>query len=124
MQKTYTKLATKEQQTLRKHRIVFTSTKGILKKQKWIILDIDEHGITYRGRPSFRNKMFFCMYQSIDQISIDDQSFILTIKINIPQTHSHIYQIDLKEFDGELWNNFIKIRDVITSFAGNKLEHN
>jgi len=45
------KLAPRENQPVRKHRTVFTSTKGLLRKQKWVALDIDEYGITYHSDP-------------------------------------------------------------------------
>ncbi|MDG3136244.1 hypothetical protein [Streptococcus suis] len=120
MKKTYGKLALKEQQTIRKYRTVFTSTKGLLKKQKWVILDIDEYGMTYRSEPKHTCEMFSTMYEAIEEITIDGCSFILNIKTkNDP---SRVYRIDLKKFDGDLWSNFVKIRDIVTVFAGTKLK--
>lgn len=31
---------------------------------------------------------------------------------------SRFYEIDLKKFDGDLWQNFQKIKTVLTNFAG------
>lgn len=52
------KLAPKENQPVRKHRTVFTSTKGLFRKQKWVVLDIDEYGITYRSNQDIKEKCF------------------------------------------------------------------
>ena len=43
------KLSKSEEQPIRKYRTVFTSTKGLFRKKRWVMLDIDEHGITYRS---------------------------------------------------------------------------
>ena len=111
------KLAQKENQPVRKHRTVFTSTKGVFKKQKWVVLDIDEYGITYHSNPGYKGEMFSSMYLVLQEIKIDERSFTLTIKKN----DHEIYVIDLKKLDGDLWSNFQIIKEKITSFAGNKL---
>lgn len=114
MKPVYGKIAPKDEQPIRKNRIVFTSTKGFLKKQKWIILDMDEHGMTYRSQPGRYAKMFSSVYENLEEIVIDAHSFILTIK-----TKHDVYQIDLKRFDGDLWSNFQKIKTLLINFAGN-----
>ena len=111
------KLAPRENQPVRKHRTVFTSTKGVFKKQKWVVLDIDEYGITYHSKPGYKGEMFSSMYLVLQEIKIDERSFTLTIKKN----DHEIYVIDLKKLDGDLWSNFQIIKEKITSFAGNKL---
>lgn len=111
------KLAPKENQPVRKHRTVFTSTKGLIRKQKWVVLDIDEYGITYHSNPGYKGEMFSSMYLVLQEIKIDERSFTLTIKKN----DHEIYVIDLKKLDGDLWSNFQIIKEKITSFAGNKL---
>jgi hypothetical protein len=111
------KLAPKENQPVRKHRTVFTSTKGVFKKQKWVVLDIDEYGITYHSKPGYKGEMFSSMYLVLQEIKIDERSFTLIIKKN----DHEIYVIDLKKLDGDLWSNFQIIKEKITSFAGNKL---
>lgn len=58
MEKIYCKLAPKGQQHIRKHRVVFTSTKGLFRKQRWVMLDIDENGITYNSEPGHTGDMF------------------------------------------------------------------
>lgn len=110
------KLAPKENQPVRKHRTVFTSTKGLLRKQKWVALDIDEYGITYHSDPGYKGEMFSSMYLVLQEIKIDERSFTLTIKKN----DHEVYVIDLKKLDGDLWSNFQIIKEKITSFAGNK----
>ena len=111
------KLAPKENQPVRKHRTVSTSTKGLIRKQKWVVLDIDEYGITYHSNPGYKGEMFSSMYLVLQEIKIDERSFTLTIKKN----DHEVYVIDLKKLDGDLWNNFQIIKEKITSFAGNKL---
>ena len=111
------KLAPKENQPVRKHRTVFTSTKGLIRKQKWVVLDIDEYGITYHSNPGYKGEMFSSMYLVLKEIKIDERSFTLTIKKN----DHEVYVIDLKKLDGDLWSNFQIIKEKITSFAGNKL---
>ena len=111
------KLAPKENQPVRKHRTVFTSTKGLIRKQKWVVLDIDEYGITYHSNPGYKGEMFSSMYLVLQEIKIDERSFTLTIKKN----DHEVYVIDLKKLDGDLWSNFQIIKEKITSFAGNKL---
>lgn len=111
------KLAPKENQPVRKHRTVFTSTKGLLRKQKWVALDIDEYGITYRSNLGYKGEMFSSMYLVLQEIKINERSFTLTIKKN----DHEVYVIDLKKLDGDLWSNFQIIKEKIASFAGNKL---
>ena len=111
------KLAPKENQPVRKHRTVFTSTKGLIRKQKWVVLDIDEYGMTYRSKPGYKGEMFSSMYLVLQEIKIDERSFTLTIKKN----DHEVYVIDLKKLDGDLWSNFQIIKEKIASFAGNKL---
>lgn len=111
------KLAPKENQPVRKHRTVFTSTKGLIRKQKWVVLDIDEYGITYHSNPGYKGEMFSSMYLVLQEIKIDERSFTLTIKKN----DHEVYVIDLKKLDGDLWSNFQIIKEKIASFAGNKL---
>lgn len=113
------KLAPKENQPVRKHRTVFTSTKGLIRKQKWVVLDIDEYGITYHSNPGYKGEMFSSMYLVLKEIKIDERSFTLTIKKN----DHEVYVIDLKKLDGDLWSNFQIIKEKITSFAGNKLRN-
>ena len=113
------KLAPKENQPVRKHRTVFTSTKGLIRKQKWVVLDIDEYGITYHSNPGYKGEMFSSMYLVLQEIKIDERSFTLTIKKN----DHEVYVIDLKKLDGDLWSNFQIIKEKITSFAGNKLRN-
>ena len=112
------KLAPKENQTVRKHRTVFTSTKGMFKKQKWVVLDIDEYGIIYHSNPGYKGEMFSSMYLVLQEIKIDEHSFTLTIKKN----DHEVYVIDLKKLDGDLWSNFQIVKEKINSFAGNKLK--
>ena len=113
------KLAPKENQPVRKHRTVFTSTKGLIRKQKWVVLDIDEYGMTYRSKPGYKGEMFSSIYLVLQEIKIDERSFTLTIKKN----DHEVYVIDLKKLDGDLWSNFQIIKEKITSFAGNKLRN-
>ena len=112
------KLAPKENQPVRKHRTVFTSTKGLIRKQKWVVLDIDEYGITYHSNPGYKGEMFSSMYLVLQEIKIDERSFTLTIKKN----DHEVYVIDLKKLDGDLWSNFQIVKEKINSFAGNKLK--
>lgn len=111
------KLAPKENQPIRKYRTVFTSTKGLFRKQKWVVLDIDEYGITYHSDSGYKGE-FSSMYVVLQEIKIDERSFTLTIKKN----DYEVYLIDLKKLDGDLWSNFQIIKEKITSFAGNKLK--
>lgn len=120
MEKIYCKLAPKGKQPIRKHRVVFTSTKGLFRKQRWVMLDIDENGITYNSEPGYTGDMFSSMYLAIGEIIIDEQAFTITIRKSIWDDHK-IYVIDLKRLDGDLWNNFTKIKDTLINFAGNKL---
>ncbi|MGT2640154.1 hypothetical protein [Streptococcus sinensis] len=120
MEKIYGKLAPKGHQPIRKHRVVFTSTKGLFRKQRWVMLDIDENGITYNSEPGHTGDMFSSMYLTIGEIIIDEQAFTITIKKPVWDDHK-IYVIDLKRLDGDLWSNFIKIKDTLIIFAGNKL---
>ena len=113
------KLAPKENQPVRKHRTVFTSTKGLFRKQKWVVLDIDEYGMTYHSKPGYKGEMFSAMYLVLQEIKIDERSFTLTIKKN----DHEVYVIDLKKLDGDLWSNFQIVKEKITSFAGNKLRN-
>ena len=112
------KLAPKENQPVRKYRTVFTSTKGLFRKKRWVMLDIDEHGITYNSEPDYTGEMFSSMYLVLQEIKIDERSFTLTIKKN----DHEVYVIDLKKLDGDLWSNFQTVKEKITSFAGNKLK--
>ncbi|BAN61404.1 MAG: hypothetical protein E6491_00885 [Streptococcus anginosus] len=111
------KLAPKENQPIRKCRTVFTSTKGLFRKQKWVVLDIDEYGITYHSDSGYKGE-FSSMYVVLQEIKIDERSFTLTIKKN----DYEVYLIDLKKLDGDLWSNFQIIKEKITNFAGNKLK--
>ncbi|MGT2943565.1 hypothetical protein ACVR0H_09720 [Streptococcus constellatus subsp. viborgensis] len=120
MEKIYGKLAPKGQQPIRKHRVVFTSTKGLFRKQRWVMLDIDENGITYNSEPGHTGDMFSSMYLAIGAIIIDERAFTITIK-NPVWDDCKIYVIDLKKLDGDLWTNFTKIKDTLIIFAGNKL---
>ena len=120
MEKIYGKLAPKGQQPIRKHRVVFTSTKGLFRKQRWVMLDIDENGITYNSEHGHTGDMFSSMYLAIGAIIIDEQAFTITIK-NPVWDDCKIYVIDLKRLDGDLWSNFTKIKDTLIIFAGNKL---
>lgn len=113
----YGKIIPKEQQPIRKYRTVFTSTKGLLRKQRWNMLDIDEFGMSYTQSPDYNGQMFSSMYEVLEEIILDDRAFTLTVK----DSHHNIYKIDLYKLDGDLWNNFINIRDVLTTFVGNKL---
>ncbi len=112
------KLAPKENQPVRKYRTVFTSTKGLFRKKRWVMLDIDEHGITYNSEPDYTGEMFSSMYLVLQEIKINERSFTLTIKKN----DHEVYVIDLKKLDGDLWSNFQTVKEKITSFAGNKLK--
>lgn len=58
------------------------------------------------------------MYLVLQEIKIDERSFILTIKKN----DHEVYVIDLKKLDGDLWSNFQTVKEKINSFAGNKLK--
>ena len=113
------KLAPKENQPVRKYRTVFTSTKGLFRKKRWVMLDIDEHGITYNSEPDYTGEMFSSMYLVLQEIKINERSFTLTIKKN----DHEVYVIDLKKLDGDLWSNFQTVKEKITSFAGNKLRN-
>lgn len=117
MEKISGKLAPVEQQPIRKHRIVFTSTKGLLKKKRWKMLDMDEYGLSYSEKPHFSGQMMSAIYAVLEEIVLDGRSFTLTIKNNC----NMVYKIDLYQLDGDLWSNFIKIRDLLTTFSGDKL---
>lgn len=110
------KLAKNEEQPIRKYRTVFTSTKGLFRKKRWVILDIDEHGLTYRSEPNHAGAMFSSMYLVIDEIIIDERNFIITIKMN----HED-YAVDLIRLDGDLWTNFNIIKERMFKFAEDKL---
>jgi hypothetical protein len=114
------KLAKSEEQPIRKYRTVFTSTKGLLKKKRWVMLDIDEHGITYRSEPSYAGAMFSSMYLVIEEIIIDELAFTITIKKDEWDDHK-AYVVDLKKLDGDLWTNFTIIKETISRFVKNKL---
>ena len=109
------KLAKSEEQPIRKYRTVFTSTKGLFRKKRWVMLDIDEHGITYRSEPDCTGDMFSSMYLVIEEIVIDERAFTITIR------NHRIFVIDLKRLDGDLWTNFNIIKEKISMFAENKL---
>lgn len=117
MEKIFDKLSTAEQQPTRKHRTVFTSTKGLFKKKKWCMLDIDEYGITYNQSPDYNGQILSSIYEVLEEITLDAHFFTLTIK----DSHNTTYTIDLYKLDGDLWGNFIKIRDILTTFSGDKL---
>lgn len=110
------KLAKNEEQPIRKYRTVFTSTKGLFRKKRWVILDIDEHGLTYRSEPNYARAMFSSMYLVIDEIIIDERNFIITIKMN-----HEAYAVDLIRLDGDLWTNFNIIKERMFKFAEDKL---
>lgn len=114
------KLARSEKQPIRKYRTVFTSTKGLFKKKRWVMLDIDEHGITYRSEPNYAGAMFSAMYLVIEEIIIDELAFTITIKKDEWDDHK-AYVVDLKRLDGDLWTNFNIIKETITRFVENKL---
>lgn len=116
METLYGKIAPKSQQPERNHRMVFTCTKGFLKKQKWIVLDLDEYGMTYCSQPGMNAEMVSSIYERIEEIIINERTFILMIKTK--DELSRFYEIDLKKFDGDLWQNFQKIKTVLTNFAG------
>lgn len=114
------KLAKSEKQPIRKYRTVFTSTKGLLRKKRWVMLDIDEHGLSYRSKPNHAGTMVSAMYLAIGEIIIDQRAFEVTIKIGEKDVH-RICVIDLKRLDGDLWANFNIIKEKISMFAENKL---
>ena len=114
------KLAKSEEQPIRKYRTVFTSTKGLLKKKRWVMLDIDEHGIIYRSEPNYAGAMFSSMYLVIEEIIIDELAFTITIKKDEWDDHK-AYVVDLKKLDGDLWTNFTIIKETISRFVKNKL---
>lgn len=114
------KLAKSEEQPIRKYRTVFTSTKGLFRKKRWVMLDIDEHGITYRSEPNYAGAMFSSMYLVIEEIVIDELAFTITIKKDEWDDHK-VYVVDLKRLDGDLWTNFTIIKETISRFVENKL---
>ena len=114
------KLAKSEEQPIRKYRTVFTSTKGLFRKKRWVMLDIDEHGITYRSEPNYAGAMFSSMYLVIEEIVIDERAFTITIKKDEWDDHK-VYVVDLKRLDGDLWTNFTIIKETISRFVENKL---
>lgn len=114
------KLARSGEQPIRKYRTVFTSTKGLFKKKRWVMLDIDEHGITYRSEPSYSGAMLSSMYLVIEEIIIDELAFTITIKKDGWDDHK-AYVVDLKRLDGDLWTNFTIIKETISRFVKNKL---
>lgn len=114
------RLAKSEEQPIRKYRTVFTSSKGIFKKKRWVMLDIDEHGLTYRSEPNYAGAMFSSMYLVIEEIIIDELAFTITIKKDEWDDHK-AYVIDLKRLDGDLWTNFTIIKETISRFVKNKL---
>lgn len=114
------KLAKSEEQPIRKHRTVFTSTKGLFRNKRWVMLDIDEHGITYRSEPNYAGAMFSSMYLVIEEIVIDELAFTITIKKDEWDDHK-VYVVDLKRLDGDLWTNFTIIKEIISRFVENKL---
>lgn len=114
------KLAKSEEQSIRKYRTVFTSTKGLFRNKRWVMLDIDEHGITYRSEPNYAGAMFSSMYLVIEEIVIDELAFTITIKKDEWDDHK-VYVVDLKRLDGDLWTNFTIIKETISRFVENKL---
>jgi hypothetical protein len=114
------KLAKSEEQSIRKYRTVFTSTKGLFRKKRWVMLDIDEHGITYRSEPNYAGAMFSSMYLVIEEIVIDELAFTITFKKDEWDDHK-VYVVDLKRLDGDLWTNFTIIKETISRFVENKL---
>lgn len=114
------KLAKSVEQLIRKHRTVFTSTKGLLRKKRWVMLDIDEHGLTYRSKPNYSGTVLSSIYHAIGEIIIDQRAFTVTIKMGEMDVH-RICVIDLKRLDGDLWANFNIIKEKISMFAENKL---
>ena len=114
------KLAKSEEQPIRKHRTVFTSTKGLFRNKRWVMLDIDEHGITYRSEPNYAGAMFSSMYLVIEEIVIDELAFTITIKKD-EWDDRKVYVVDLKRLDGDLWTNFTIIKETISRFVENKL---
>lgn len=114
------KLAKSEVQPIRKYRTVFTSTKGLLRKKRWVMLDIDEYGLTYRSEPNFAGTVVSSMYLAMKEIIIDQRAFTVTVK-NAERDVHRIWVIDLKRLDGDLWANFNIIKEKISMFAENKL---
>ena len=114
------KLAKSEEQPIRKYRTVFTSTKELFRKKRWVMLDIDEHGITYQSGPDYTGAMFSSMYLVIEEIVIDERAFTITIKKD-EWDDNKVYVIDLKKLDGDLWTNFTIIKETISRFVENKL---
>ena len=114
------KLARSEKPPIRKYRTVFTSTKGLFRKKRWVMLDIDEYGITYRSEPNYAGAMLSSMYLVIEEIIIDELAFTITIKKGELDGHK-AYVVDLKRLDGDLWTNFNIIKETITRFVENKL---
>ena len=84
------------------------------------MLDIDEHGITYRSEPNYAGAMFSSMYLVIEEIVIDELAFTITIKKDEWDDHK-VYVVDLKRLDGDLWTNFTIIKETISRFVENKL---
>lgn len=84
------------------------------------MLDIDEHGITYRSEPNYAGAMFSSMYLVIEEIVIDERAFTITIKKDEWDDHK-VYVVDLKRLDGDLWTNFTIIKETISRFVENKL---
>ena len=82
------------------------------------MLDIDEYGITYNSGSKNKGKgiTFSSMYLALEEIIINERSFTITIKGKKWDS-----VIDLKKLDGDLWSNFLKIRNTISDFAGNIL---
>ena len=84
------------------------------------MLDIDEHGITYRSEPNYAGTMFSSMYLVIEEIVIDERAFTITIKKD-EWDDNKVYVVDLKRLDGDLWTNFTIIKETISRFVENKL---
>lgn len=97
----------------RLNRILFTSARGIIFKKRWVMLDIDETGMTYRGRKI--DEYFSSMYDSIEEIIIHERSFILEVK---NKHYERKYKIDLLKLEGNLWENYRFIKDILLRFAG------
>lgn len=95
------------------NRIIFTSSKGIIWKKRWVMLDIDDIGMTYRGLNT--DEYFSSMYDSIEEIIIHERSFRLEVK---SKHYERKNEIDLLKLEGNLWENYRFIKDMLLRFAG------
>lgn len=97
----------------RLNRIFFTSAKGIIFKKRWVMLDMDDIGMTYRGLKT--DEYFSSMYDSIEEIIIHERSFRLEVKSKYYERKN---EIDLLKLEGNLWENYRFIKDMLLRFAG------